>query len=48
MSRFEGLSHKEIANELQIPLRTVENIIYSVLKTLHKVLMFVILFNLRT
>lgn len=46
MSRFEGLSHKEIAEKLQIPLRTVEDHIYKTLTELRKVLMFVILFRL--
>ena len=46
MSRFEGLSHKEIADKLQIPLRTVEDHIYTTLTELRKVLMFVILFRL--
>ena len=46
MSRFEGLSHKEIADKLQIPLRTVEDHIYKTLTELRKVLMFVILFRL--
>ena len=45
MSRFEGLSHKEIAEKLQIPLRTVEDHIYKTLTELRKVLMFVILFR---
>lgn len=43
MSRIEGLSHKEIAEKLQIPVRTVENHIYKTLTELRKVLMFVIL-----
>ncbi|MEI3444967.1 MAG: sigma-70 family RNA polymerase sigma factor [Bacteroides thetaiotaomicron] len=43
MSRIEGLSHKEIAEKLQIPVRTVEDHIYKTLTELHKVLMFVIL-----
>ena len=46
MSRFEGLSHKEIADKLQIPLRTVEDPIYKTLTELRKVLMLVILFRL--
>lgn len=46
MSRFEGLSHKEIADKLQIPLRTVEDHIYKTLTELRKVLMFVILFRI--
>ena len=43
MSRIEGLSHKEIAEKLQIPVRTVEDHTYKTLTELHKVLMFVIL-----
>ena len=43
MSRIEGLSHKEIAEKLQIPVRTVEDHIYKTLTELRKVLMFVIL-----
>jgi len=43
MSRLEGLSHKEIAEKLQIPLRTVEDHIYKTLTELRKVLKFVIL-----
>ena len=37
MSRFEGLSHKEIADKLQIPLRTVEDHIYKTLTELRNV-----------
>ena len=36
---------KEIADKLQIPLRTVEDHIYKTLTELRKVLMFVILFR---
>lgn len=43
MSRFEGLSHKEIAEKLQISQRTVEDHIYQTLIELRRVLMFVIL-----
>ena len=46
MSRFEGLSHKEIAKKLQIPIRTVEDHIYKTLSQLRKVLTIVILFRL--
>lgn len=46
MSRFDGLSHKEIAEKLEIPLRTVEDHIYKTLAELRKVLMFVILFRI--
>ena len=46
MSRELQMSHKEIAEKLQIPVRTVEDHIYKTLTELHKVLMFVILFRL--
>lgn len=48
MSRFEGLSHKEIAKKLQIPIRTVENHIYRALVTLRKMLIIVICIRLLT
>jgi RNA polymerase sigma-70 factor (ECF subfamily) len=38
MSRFEGLSHKEIARNLGISVRTVETQIYRALKVLHRAL----------
>ena len=40
---FGGISSKEIAEKLQIPVRTVEDHIYKTLTELRKVLMFVIL-----
>ena len=43
MSRELQMSHKEIAEKLQIPVRTVEDHIYKTLTELRKVLMFVIL-----
>lgn len=46
LSRFDGLSNKEIARQLQLPLRTVEDHIYKTLAELRKVLMFVILFHI--
>lgn len=46
MSRFDGLSNREIAERLQIPVRTVEDHIYKTLQELRKVLMFVILFHI--
>lgn len=48
MSRFKGLSHKEIAEKLQIPIRTVENHIYRALVTLRKTLIIVICIRLIT
>ena len=46
MSRELQMSHKEIAEKLQIPVRTVEDHIYKTLTELRKVLMFVILFRI--
>lgn len=43
MSRFKGLSHKKIADKLQIPLRTVEDHIYKTLVELRRLLIFVII-----
>ncbi|MCE5346907.1 MAG: RNA polymerase sigma-70 factor [Bacteroidales bacterium] len=34
LSRFEGLSHEKIANDMNISVRTVENQIYRALKTI--------------
>lgn len=45
LSRFDGMSNKEIAEKLDMPLRTVEDHIYKTLLELRKVLMFVILFR---
>ena len=42
MSRFEEKSNKEIAQELQLPLRTVEDHIYRTLKELRQLLKIVI------
>lgn len=36
LSRFEGLSYEDIANKLELSIRTVENQIYRVLKVLKK------------
>lgn len=46
LSRFEGLSNKDISEKLGLPLRTVEDHIYKTLLELRKVLMFVILFHI--
>ena len=44
MSRFDKLSHKEIAKLLQIPLRTVEDHVYKTILELRKTLIIVALF----
>ena len=44
MSRFKGLSHKEIADKLGISIRTVEHQIYLALIELKKILLFFLLF----
>ena len=46
MSRFDGLSNKEIAEKLQMPIRTVEDHIYKTLLELRKLLMFVIILRI--
>lgn len=46
MSRFDGLSNKEIAEKLQMPVRTVEDHIYKTLLELRKLLMFVIILRI--
>ena len=38
LSRYEGLTHKEIASKLSLSVRTVENQMYRVLKVLRKIL----------
>jgi RNA polymerase sigma-70 factor (ECF subfamily) len=38
LSRFEGLKNKEIAERLQIPLRTVETRLFRALSGLRKIL----------
>lgn len=38
LSRYEGLTHKEIASKLGLSVRTVENQMYRVLKVLRKIL----------
>ena len=44
MSRFEGLSHKEIADKLDVSIRTIEHQVYLALIELKKVLLFFIFF----
>ena len=49
LSRFDGLSHEEIATKLELSIRTVENQIYRVLKVLKKHLkeeLFLLFFSL--
>jgi RNA polymerase sigma-70 factor (ECF subfamily) len=41
-SRYEGMSHQDIARNLNISVRTVETQIYRALKTLKKVLFFLV------
>jgi RNA polymerase sigma-70 factor (ECF subfamily) len=38
LSRYEGLTHKEIASKLDLSVRTVENQMYRALKVLRKIL----------
>lgn len=44
MSRFEGATNQQIADELDISKRTVETQISNALRTLRKLLLFIILF----
>lgn len=46
LSRFKGLTHKEIAEKLNVSVRTVEHQIYLALIELKKLLLFFILFSL--
>lgn len=46
MSRFQGMAAREIAEQLQMPQRTVEDHVYKTLQDLRKLLMFVITFQL--
>jgi len=36
LSRYQGLSHEEIAKKLELSVRTVENQIYRVIKVIKK------------
>ena len=45
LSRFRGLSHKEIADKLDVSIRTIEHQIYLALIELKKVLLFFIFFS---
>lgn len=42
LSRFRGLSHKEIADKLDVSIRTIEHQVYLALIELKKVLLFFI------
>ncbi len=44
-SRFRGLSHKEIADKLDVSIRTIEHQVYLALIELKKVLLFFIFFS---
>lgn len=46
LSRFRGLSHKEIADKLDVSIRTIEHQVYLALIELKKVLLFFIFFSL--
>lgn len=45
LSRFRGLSHKEIAEKLDVSIRTIEHQVYLVLIELKKVLLLFIFFS---
>ena len=45
LSRFRGLSHKEIADKLDVSIRTIEHQVYLALIELKKVLLFFIFFS---
>lgn len=45
LSRFKGLSHKEIAENLGVSIRTIEHQVYLALIELKKVLLFFIFFS---
>ncbi|NCC09465.1 MAG: RNA polymerase sigma-70 factor [Bacteroidia bacterium] len=47
LSRFKGLSHKDIAEKLGVSIRTVEHQIYLALIELKKILLFVLLFFIK-
>lgn len=46
LSRFRGLSHKEIADKLDVSIRTIEHQVYLALIELKKVLLFFYFFSL--
>lgn len=46
MSRFNGLSHKEIAEKLNVSVRTIEHQVYLALIELKKLLLISLLFSL--
>ena len=45
LSRFRGLSHKKIADKLDVSIRTIEHQVYLALIELKKVLLFFIFFS---
>lgn len=45
LSRFKGLSHKEIADKLDVSIRTIEHQVYLVLIELKKILVLFIFFS---
>lgn len=47
LSRFKGLSHKEIAEKLGVSIRTVEHQIYLALIELKKILLLFFLFFIK-
>ena len=45
LSRFRGLSHKEIADKLEVSIRTIEHQVYLALIDLKKILLLFIFFS---